>query len=64
MGPVSMCNTSLINSPDGWGYTPPVGCMSIPVLPDATSQALATVSTHISATGAANGEYDSLFNDR
>jgi hypothetical protein len=57
MSPVSVCGSgSFLNSPDGFGYIPPPGCIQVPVIP--YGQELATASVHISATGQANAEFD------
>jgi hypothetical protein len=44
------------NSPDGFGYASPDGCIQVPVVQ--YGQSLATASVNISATGQANAEFD------
>jgi len=61
MGAIGMCVSTLVNSANGWGYVPPYGCMSVPVVKDPMAQELAVSSTHIGATGLANGEHDRDF---
>jgi hypothetical protein len=59
-GNATLCTTSLINSADGYGYVPPVGCIPVPIVSDPNAQGLAIESVHISATGAENAKYDNL----
>jgi hypothetical protein len=61
MGDIKICQTSLFNSADGWGYVPPVGCMTVPTVQDPMAQQLAINSAHISATGVANAQYDNKY---
>jgi hypothetical protein len=57
------CGSSFINSTDGWDYVPPVGCMAVPVLSDASATGLAGQNTYTAAVGAANAENDHRFNE-
>ena len=59
-GNATLCTTSLINSADGYGYVPPVGCIPVPIVSDPNAQGLAIESVHISATGTENAKYDNL----
>jgi len=63
MGGVTMCPGAIINSADGYGYLPPVGCIQVPALANNDAQTLAINSVHVSATGQANAEYDQVFPD-
>ena len=58
MGGVTMCTGAIVNSLDGYGYLPPVGCIQVPVLANQDAQSLAINSVHVSATGQANAQYD------
>ena len=59
-GNVALCANSLINSADGFGYVPPVGCIPVPTVSDPNAQNLAISSVHISSVGQENGKYDYL----
>jgi hypothetical protein len=59
-GNVALCANSLINSADGFGYVPPIGCIPVPTVSDPNAQNLAISSVHISAVGQENGKYDYL----
>ena len=59
-GGATICSTSLINSADGYGYVPPIGCIPVPTVSNLNAQALAIDSVHISATGQENAKYDNL----
>jgi hypothetical protein len=61
IGNVNICGGSVVNSPDGYSYTPPYGCMAVPVVPN--GQDLAISSANISASGQAYAQYDPLFNE-
>jgi hypothetical protein len=60
MSDVAICGGStFLNSPDGFGYIAPPGCLQVPVVP--YGQDLATASVHISATGQANAQFDNRY---
>jgi len=58
MSGVTMCTGPIVNSADGYGYLPPAGCIQVPVLANNDAQSLAITSTHVSAVGQTQSQYD------
>jgi len=59
MADAVMCNSSLINSADGFGYDAPGGCIQVPSVNNPSAQSLAITSSNINYTAQANRQYDS-----
>ena len=59
MADAVMCNSSLINSANGFGYDAPAGCIQVPSVNNPSAQSLAITSSNINYTAQANRQYDS-----
>jgi hypothetical protein len=58
MADAVMCAGAPINSPNGFDYVSPSGCIQVPSVNNSAAQPQAITSSHISYTAQANSQYD------